>query len=272
VTRRVAITTLGKGALAVVVFGATACASDGATFSAVGTAQPATDAPTTAPATPSDTGPAGTTTSSSPVTTDRPQPEAEPVTWHRVSLGFVSAYVLARNGEAAVVDTGTARSGGDIEAGLVAAGLSWDAVGHVILTHLHNDHIGSLGDVMGNAPDAAGYAGAADISGIASPRSLTAVGDGDSVFGLDIIETPGHTAGHISVLDPVGGVLVAGDALNGGDGTVLGPNPQFTADLDEAHRSVRKLAEASFETALFGHGEPVTAGAAVQVAALAASL
>jgi glyoxylase-like metal-dependent hydrolase (beta-lactamase superfamily II) len=196
------------------------------------------------------------------------QPPAA-LSWQRVQLGSVSAYVLVRNGEAAVVDTGFPGSAPDIEAALAVANLGWDAVGHVILTHLHRDHIGGLGEVMTQAADAIGYAGAADLGAMTSPRSLTAVGDGDAVFGLEIIETPGHTAGHICVLDPVGGVLVAGDALQGADGEVIGPNPQFTADLAEAERSVRKLAGFSFETALFGHGDPVESGAAAQVAALA---
>ena len=75
---------------------------------------------------------------------------------------FVSAYVLARGGEAAVVDTGTAGSEGDIAAALERIGLGWDAVGHVIVTHLHGDHAGGLAAVLGAAPDATGYAGQED--------------------------------------------------------------------------------------------------------------
>jgi glyoxylase-like metal-dependent hydrolase (beta-lactamase superfamily II) len=186
-----------------------------------------------------------------------------------VNLGFVSAYVLVRSGEAAVVDTGVAGSEADIEAALVAAGLGWDSVGHVILTHLHPDHIGSAAAVMTAAPDAVGYAGAADIPAISAPRPLTAVDDGDRVFDLRIVATPGHTPGHISVLDDVGGILVAGDALNTAGGLASGPNPQFTPDMDTAMASVAKLAGFGFETLLVGHGDPVTSGASAQVAELA---
>ena len=57
-------------------------------------------------------------------------------------------------------------------------------------------------------------------------------------FGLEIIETPGHTIGHISVFDRVGGLLVAGDALNGGGASgVTGPNPRFPSDLTAANAS-----------------------------------
>jgi len=87
-----------------------------------------------------------------------------------------------------------------------------------------------------------------------------------------VIATPGHTAGHISILDTDTGLLVAGDALTL-DGTELtGSNPQFTADVDQAEASVRKLADLRFDTLLLGHGDPIESGADQQVAALAASL
>ena len=145
---------------------------------------------------------------------------------------------------------------------LETVGLGWGNVGHVILTHLHGDHIGSLGAVMDAATQADGYAGADDIPRIGSPRPLTAVGDGDQVMGLEVIETPGHTAGHISVFDPAGSVLVAGDALNGGGSGVTGANARFTADMDRANASARKMAALMPNTVLFGHGEPVLSGAA----------
>jgi glyoxylase-like metal-dependent hydrolase (beta-lactamase superfamily II) len=94
-----------------------------------------------------------------------------------------------------------------------------------------------------------------------------------SVFDLEIIETPGHTAGHISVLDRVGGLLVAGDALNGGRSSgVTGPNPRFTGDMTLANASAVKLGGLQFETVVFGHGDPLEGGASARVAELAATL
>ena len=95
-----------------------------------------------------------------------------PTSWHRVDLGFVSAYVLARGGEAAVVDTGVPGNEGAILEALEAAGLGWSDVGHVILTHRHQDHVGSAPAVLDAAPGAAAYAGAADIPAIDVPRAL----------------------------------------------------------------------------------------------------
>src|SRR3954469_2482018 len=92
------------------------------------------------------------------------------VTWEGVNLGFVSAYVLVRGHEAAIVDTGVAGSADEIEASIANVGLAWSAVGHLILTHHHNDHQGSAPDVLERAPNAQGYAGAEDIPQINVPR------------------------------------------------------------------------------------------------------
>ena len=267
--RRMFLTDLGRGTLAIAVVGAipvlAACSdgedSEGAPIAPTITTTPPPGAHSGSPAAVSS---ATTTEAAQPSSADT----ATAVEWTRVNLGNVSAYILVRNGEAAVVDTGNRGSGDDIEAALVTAGIDWNAVGHVILTHHHGDHQGSLPDVLARAPEAAAYAGAADIPAIDSPRPLIAVGDGDHVFDLEIIETPGHTPGHISVLDTVGGLLVAGDALNGAGGGVIGANPRYTPDMDTAAQSIARLAERAFETVVFGHGDPVIGGASPQVAAL----
>jgi glyoxylase-like metal-dependent hydrolase (beta-lactamase superfamily II) len=274
VGRRLFLREIGRGAVAIAVLGGTgslalACDSDDDN-EAEGT--PASTATATATATEAATAEATATPSPTGTAAASASPAAGAVELHRVNLGFVSAYVLARDGRAVVVDTGVAGSEPDIADALAVAGLGWEAVSDVIVTHLHPDHQGSLPAVLDLASAAMAYAGAADIPGITAPRPLVAIGDGDEVFGLQIVETPGHTPGHVCVLDPVSGLLVAGDALVGADGGVGGPNPDFTPDLDAAYASVRKLAGLQFETVVFGHGEPVAGGAAAAVAALAESL
>jgi glyoxylase-like metal-dependent hydrolase (beta-lactamase superfamily II) len=189
-----------------------------------------------------------------------------------VNLGFVSAYVLVRGGEAALVDTGTSGSTSQVESTLSGLGLGWGDLGTILLTHHHGDHIGSLPGIMEAAPGAAAYAGAEDIPNISSPRPISAVADGDTVFGLRIVATPGHTPGHISILDPGGSALIAGDALVGENGAAAGPSPQFTADMATANASVAKLGGLEYDVIYFGHGEPVTSGGSAQVAELAAGL
>jgi glyoxylase-like metal-dependent hydrolase (beta-lactamase superfamily II) len=190
----------------------------------------------------------------------------------QVNLGFVNAYVLVRGKEAAVVDTGTPNNASKIADVVRTAGLGWDAVHHVILTHYHGDHIGSIGEVLAAAPKAMVYAGAADIPQIRSPRPIKAVGDNDEVFGLRVIATPGHTAGHVCVFDPAGSLLILGDAMNNIGNKLGGPNPQYTADMAQAHQSVKKLAKHTFQRAVFGHGDPIDKGASQAIAKLATIL
>jgi glyoxylase-like metal-dependent hydrolase (beta-lactamase superfamily II) len=190
----------------------------------------------------------------------------------RVNLGFVNAYVLVRGKEAAVVDTGTPNNGSKIADVVRTAGLGWDAVQHVILTHYHPDHIGSVGEVLAAAAKATAYAGAADIPQIKSPRPLKAVADNDEVFGLRVIATPGHTPGHLCVFDPAGSLLILGDAMNNVDNKLSGPNPQYTADMAQAQQSVKKLAKLTFQRAVFGHGEPIDKSASQAILKLAGTL
>jgi len=248
--RRTFIAELGRGALAISVLGLAACSP------AATTAEPQS--------------PAGGPTASG-VPSRSPATQGGSLAWSRVNLGFVSAYVLVRDSEAAVVDTGVAGSADRIEEALAALGLTWSSVGHVVLTHHHADHSGSAAAVLERAPSATGYAGAMDIPSITTPRALVPVEDGDTVFSLSIVATPGHTPGHVCVHDEASGVLVAGDAVRIADGAPQLPDAQFTDDMDEAMRSVAKLGDLHFETLLVGHGDPIETGASGLVAALAAA-
>ena len=266
IDRRTFIADLGRGAFALAVVSVAACSPG-----ALASARPSASA--LASASPAGSSASGSEPSASSAAGSPPSgnpPARDGLTWQRVDLGFVSAYVLVRGGQAVVVDTGVGGSADAIEASLGEVGLDWSAVGHLILTHRHGDHAGSASAVMEAAPAAAAYAGAEDISGISVPRPLTPVEDGDRVFDLQIVTTPGHTPGSISVYDAVSGLLVAGDALGIEGGKPTLPGAQFTEDMEEAKRSVAKLAELGFETLLVGHGDPLESGASALVAELAA--
>ncbi len=269
-TRRAAIKDMGKAGLAIVVFG-TACTSESGSTTLPGltTSTPLNESTTTVGAI-STTTSGGTTTATSRQATK----------WTRVNLGFVSAYILYRNNEAALVDTGQAGAEGDIEAALDTVGLGWDSVTSVILTHKHGDHAGSAVAVARLATNANVYVGEGDLAAIGPIESddgtqgPVPVNDGDSVFGLEVIGTPGHTPGSISVLDRTAGILVAGDAMNTTSGALASAsaNPQFTEDLALADASVRKLAGFDYEIVLVGHGEPILTGGSAEVNALADDL
>jgi glyoxylase-like metal-dependent hydrolase (beta-lactamase superfamily II) len=185
-------------------------------------------------------------------------------------LGFVSAYVLVRGNEAAIVDTGTSDSGDAILEGLEAMAVSPAMVRHIVLTHNHGDHVGGLANLEGILSNAVVHAGAADIGSIQSSLTLSELSDGDEVFGMGVIGTPGHTPGSISLFDTASGILVAGDAINGdGNGGITGADPGFSSDLDAAAASVAKLAALAPVTVAFGHGgAPVTEDVTAKLAAL----
>lgn len=248
VGRRTFLTWSGRGALAVAVLGVAGCGGNGSgPSSADGDGDGAE-----AGETPASGGGSG-------------------LRWSRVDLGFVAAYVLVRGGQAAVVDTGVSGSADAIGTVLDSAGPGWTGVRHVVLTHKHPDHAGSIGDVLERAEKAVGHVGAADLSEVDAPRPLRPLEDGDDVLGLRIVATPGHTAGHMAVYDTGSRVLVAGDALNNTEG-LAGSNPQFTEDESAAAESVRRLAELEPRTILVGHGDPILRGASDALRELASSL
>jgi glyoxylase-like metal-dependent hydrolase (beta-lactamase superfamily II) len=187
---------------------------------------------------------------------------------------WVQAYVLIRGREVAIVDTLIAGNADRIGQTIQAAGLDWGAVRHVILTHFHPDHQGSADAIAALAPGATLWAGERDLPRITLSRPVQPAYEGDEIFGLQVVETPGHTPGHISVLDPGNSALYTGDAVFN-DAAFQRQTGRLdilssATDLPQAVESVRKLAAMSFEQVMFGHGEALSSGGAAALAALAA--
>jgi glyoxylase-like metal-dependent hydrolase (beta-lactamase superfamily II) len=180
----------------------------------------------------------------------------------------VRAFVLVRGGEAVLVDALTPGNAGLIGAALGAAGLGWDALRHVILTHAHPDHAGSAAEVLALAPDATAWIGAEEVPLVPLPRPARGLADGDEVAGLRIVATPGHTPGHVCVLDAAGSTVMVGDAAHnvGGELGLIGP--PFTQDPARAAASLARLPALGFERALFAHGPALETGAAAALAAV----
>lgn len=191
--------------------------------------------------------------------------------WARAELGFVSAYVLARGNKAAIVDTGSSGSADAIGQSLQSLGLNYNDVEHVILTHNHSDHAGSIDAVLEAAVNAKAYAGEADLGRI-SNKSIVGLVGGEDIFGFETVWSPGHTAGHMAAIDHEASLLIAGDAVwTDGGGVVLGQE-RFNTDTPQALESVKALAALSFNTLLVGHGDPIEMNADTAFADLAASL
>jgi glyoxylase-like metal-dependent hydrolase (beta-lactamase superfamily II) len=86
--------------------------------------------------------------------------------------------------------------------------------------------------------------------------------EGDRVGTFRVIETPGHTAGHVSYWREDDRVLVLGDVLanlNIWNGRTMLCEPQSYFSLDPAwnRRSARRLIELEPKLVCFGHGPPL---------------
>ena len=196
-------------------------------------------------------------------------PAVSDLVWARADLGFVSAYVLARGNSATIVDTGSAGSAAAIGRTLADLGLNYSDVAHVILTHNHPDHAGSINEVLLEAINATAYAGEADLGSL--PRDLVGLVGGEDIFGCEMVPTPGHTPGHMAVIDHQAGLLVAGDALFSENGGVVEGPPRFYDDIAQSRVSIAAMAALTFNTLLVGHGDPILDRADTAVGALAAS-
>jgi hydroxyacylglutathione hydrolase len=85
--------------------------------------------------------------------------------------------------------------------------------------------------------------------------------EGDEVGGFQVIEAPGHSAGHVVFWRESDKVLIIGDVLTNMDQLLLvpglhEPKTYLTPDPAENRRSAKKLAKLEPELVLFGHGAP----------------
>lgn len=125
----------------------------------------------------------------------------------------------------------------------------WE-LNHILVTHHHFDHVEANGALKQKyGCDITGPASEADkIPGIDH-----SVSEGDRFhFGqyeVEVLETPGHTLGHICYHIPAAGVLFAADTL-----FALGCGRVFEGTPAQMHYSLQKLATLPDETEIyFGH-------------------
>lgn len=83
--------------------------------------------------------------------------------------------------------------------------------------------------------------------------------------GLEVLHTPGHTPGSISLYGRDLGVLFTGDAIGNWLGLQL-PLSMSSHDMTQAKRSVHRLAALDFDVALPGHGNPILSRASDKIA------
>ncbi|MFT0825294.1 MBL fold metallo-hydrolase [Bacillus swezeyi] len=75
--------------------------------------------------------------------------------------------------------------------------------------------------------------------------------------GIQVITTPGHTDGHISLYLKKSKTLITGDALGCSEGILQPPIPKVTPDMKQAVQSLEKLLAFDINRVICYHGGAV---------------
>jgi glyoxylase-like metal-dependent hydrolase (beta-lactamase superfamily II) len=207
---------------------------------------------------------------------------------YRIPLGIVNAYLIEGDG-LTLVDTGAPDSTEKIITAVHQLGRRAEDIIHILITHLHYDHSGSLaaikriskaqaymhpldaemvrhGQVVRPYQAAPGLLNQLivrffmsrlnpEVEAVEIEQELTGGETLDFAVGLKVIHTPGHSAGHLAFLHPKqGGLLIAGDAA--ANMVRLGYPPIYE-DLELGLKTLNELSKLEFNHACFGHGKPL---------------
>jgi glyoxylase-like metal-dependent hydrolase (beta-lactamase superfamily II) len=206
---------------------------------------------------------------------------------HVAPMGIANAFLIEGDDGLTLIDAGYPGKEAAVFGAIRGLGRSPDQLKHLIFTHGHPDHIGSAAAIV-RETGARTYMHPLDIpmaeSGgpfrpltaapglsrrvmcklffhpderlepVAIDQPLTVGGMLPIAGGIEVIHTPGHSAGHVSLLWRPGRMLFVGDVYMNLMG--LG-DPVGFENLEEGRASQRKLANLSFDAAGFGHGVPI---------------
>jgi glyoxylase-like metal-dependent hydrolase (beta-lactamase superfamily II) len=189
--------------------------------------------------------------------------------------GVVAAYLLAGNGDLALIETGPTSTLPALKDGLRAAGFAPEQLTHLLVTHIHLDHAGAAGPLARELPGVKVYVHPFGAPHMVDPAKLLAsatriygdrmeplwgevapiaagqvvpLTDGEDlrVAGrrLRVLFTPGHASHHVAYADDEAGAAFTGDV--GGirmPGTtyVCAPTPPPDLDPDAWRASVTRL-------------------------------
>lgn len=206
--------------------------------------------------------------------------------------GITSGYLI-RGSRPCLIETGTARSAPVVVEALAALGIGPEDLATIVVTHIHLDHAGGVGDIAEAFPQAQVVVQEKGARHLADPSRLVAsahrvFGEAmDRLFGdlrpvaaerittiaeagavdlgggrrLDAFHNPGHASHHVGLLDSESGDLYTGDAAGvyvpeTADVRPSTPPPDF--DLDLTLSSLARMRDARADRLLFSHFGPVT--------------
>src|SRR3569833_3197858 len=204
----------------------------------------------------------------------------------------ITAGYLIRSERPCLVETGAGNSAGVVRDALAAAGIGPADLATVVVTHIHLDHAGGVGDFAEMFPNAEIVVHEKGARHLADPTRLMhsarmvwgsaleslfgdlkptdavrirAVGDTGTVdLGggrrLESHHSPGHARRHVGLLDSLTGDLYVGDAAGvyipePADLRPATPPPDF--DLDSALASLERFRALQPSRLLFSHYGPV---------------
>ena len=213
-------------------------------------------------------------------------PEPSVITLHlggRNPIKSFNAYLIPGS-KHVLVDPGPPGTAGELLEQLSRHRISLGDIGLIVITHGHPDHFGSASQLKEwtRAPLAVHELDAEYVNFGSTPvfKPVTRLGtlfksafaiksepvepdiilhDGDRLGRYAgrgrVIQTPGHTAGSISILLP-DGMCIVGDLLMR---SLFGRSPSlpwFAENMDETRESLQKVVNAGAKTLLAGHGGP----------------
>ena len=224
-----------------------------------------------------------------------------PTTAGLVKGGYAHAYLFEKDDELTLVDTLWDDDAHVVLKYLSQIGRSPKELKQIALTHGHRSHLGGLATLQGLS-GAKVYAHEAEAEIIAGRqraapvrldylhplilypfRILALLGiprhipcevtmllkdeGNDSVGGLDVIYTPGHTPGHLAFYDAGHNVLIAGDAVATWPSFGTGW-PGFNQDEHQYRASFKTLVAMDPRYVGTGHGEPIENAGTTRLASL----
>ncbi|MGF1505785.1 MAG: MBL fold metallo-hydrolase [Chloroflexi bacterium] len=218
---------------------------------------------------------------------------------YRISFAIVHTYLIEHEDGLTLVDTAVKPVAGRILSELEQDNRVPNDITEIVITHAHPDHVGGLPQLHNatGAPVICHHIEAPYVEGdepIPRPEKSElkplerllwmppdtvpgtpvdrTVEDGEFIGQWQVVHTPGHAPGHISLWQPETKILIAGDALANTFNNLGRPFPPFTADMATAIESIHRLAELEPAIICPGHGAVLDFAAAAKLKLFAEQL